>query len=137
MNAPIDIDLDKISITKSFDLDGNYIARNYWDVQDPVKQVVLMVGERCISGFSFGYVPPGFAHRKVCGGELVPGPWAWVTPNPIILASDGAGTQACLLESERQGLLVKADLGDQINIDGHLFRIDPAANRNIKLTLVS
>lgn len=130
----IKIPLDKICLTKSFNLKGEYVRdrsddKGYWHM------AILRVGNLNYAGFTIGLVPEGYMSRLVDQGPLVPGPSAYAFANASVLDNHG-GTGAELRKAESESRVFHAEIGDVLDLGGVFFRIDPANNRNIDLVKV-
>ena len=79
-----------------------------------------------LARYGFGYVGPNEMKRQVTGGPLVPGPWAYA----YRLGNCIDGTRQVYND-------VEFSIGDQFEIDGHIFQSYPANNDNMDLRLVS
>lgn len=144
MPRTISVPSNLISFSKSFDLAGEWVGdqegggrKNYWEV---AIFIVSDAGRRLnAAGFSIGIIPEGFAHRQVCQGPLVPGPWGWIGENCAVI-DDCGGTGAINDKARQEGRLFEVEVGDILEIDGNHYRIDPpgkyADRTHIRLTLV-
>lgn len=97
--------------------------------------VKLLVGDRHWSGYAIGFVPAGQQARKVYKGPLVPGPWAYAFACATVIDNYG-GSKREREDAEAKGLVIRAELGDMLRIDGSVFKILPDHNNNIKLEIV-
>lgn len=84
----------------------------------------LLVNGISGTGFGVNEVLPGDSARKVDGGDLVPGPWAYAFGLCIIIDNNG-GTGRSIREEKARGVLVEADMGDVLEINGRHYQIKP------------
>jgi hypothetical protein len=96
---------------------------------------LLVEGVRWAAGFHVCFVRADQAERREYQGPLVPGPWASAYG---IAASidDCGGTKGEIEKEQAANLVLRCKLGDEVEIEGYKFRIGPASNHNISLTLV-
>lgn len=131
----VQIPTNKINVDKQWPIGGEYDSnardnKGYWE------KATLKVGNLNYAGFGLGFVPEGYEARQVDQGPMVPGPWAYAYGHASVLCDSG-GTKSELERAEADKLLYHADLGDILELDGVLFKIEKTHNRNIKLVNVA
>lgn len=127
----VQIPTNKINVDKQWPIGGEYDPnardnKGYWE------KATLKVGTLNYAGFGLGFVPEGYQARQVTQGPMVPGPWAYAYGHASVLCDSG-GTKSELERAAAEELLYYADLGDILELDGVLFKIEKTHNRNIKL----
>lgn len=85
------------------------------------------------AGFQVVFVPEGKSGRRTDGGPLIPGPWADAFALSAVVSASGS-TRDEIAADERRGLLVRAKIGDLVDVEGMIMKIEAAPNRSIKLT---
>jgi hypothetical protein len=98
-------------------------------------KVRVMVKEYNNAGFGVGAVKEGESARKVCGGTLHPGPWAYAYALAAVIDNNG-GTMRDIEKQRAEGSLIEAAFDDVLIIEGHEYVIKPDHNRNIQLVAV-
>lgn len=88
------------------------------------------------AGFTVDAVRANDSARQKYQGPHVPGPWAYAFARAGVIDNYG-GTGASIKRDKAAGLLIEADIGDVLAIDGHEYTIAPDHNRNIKLIAVT
>ena len=87
--------------------------------------------------FGVGAIPRGGEGRKVDGGPLVPGPWAFAYGLATCLMSDAYAEQKARDEADRQGA-IEVEQGSKLLIDGVWYRVDvDYTARHLSLVAVS
>ena len=72
--------------------------------------------------FHVGHVREGEEGRKVHGGPMVPGPWAYAFGLCTVIDNHG-GTGRDIEEAKASGLWLDVEEGDEIEVGGHTYRI--------------
>jgi len=102
-----------------------------------VLDIVTRRGRALPSRFKFGFVGPDGECRRVTGGPILPGPYAYGYPLSVaITANPEHGTGAEMRRNRAAGTEVDAAIGDVVVFRGFRFRIEAAPNDNIELVLL-
>lgn len=87
--------------------------------------------------FGLGYIDPTGHARRVTGGPILPGPYAYAFGMGTCISADprmGTGAETSALAA--RGLVFDARVGDVLCFQNSHWRIDRAPNGNVKLTHV-
>jgi hypothetical protein len=129
------IDKSRINDGGSHDLAGQPIPIESRFVPDGQRTRLIVHGSGHAAGFGLGYHGPDTKSRRYQGGPLEKGPYAYAFGHASVI-DDRGGTRAELERSKAAGSLVECCLGDELEIDGNVFKIAAAPNNNIRLDLV-
>ncbi len=78
-----------------------------------------------------GCIKAGDSARKVCGGPLVPGPWAYTFGLGACLTADYEGKAEELAREAQRTIDIES--GDLIRVDGNVYRVEIFRREYIKL----
>lgn len=122
--AAVEIPAEMVKVRGTHTLAGEYVPDH--DSRNREAEAILVVRGRNVAGYGLGAVPPDMASRQVCGGPLVPGPWAFAFPHCGVIDQQG-GTRAILARARAEGRLVEVDLGGVVVIAGERYRVEAAS----------
>jgi len=125
--------------TKEYPLEIPMLQTSLYGKDDLIKESnhTIRIMGRTLSRFGLCFVPNGSQCRKVCGGPLVPGPWAFHYQLCTVMASNPKyGSGEVSKERVAKGLEHWVSLGDHIKINNLVYRIDACSLNKDDITLI-
>lgn len=96
----------------------------------------ISVRGTCNRWYGLGGWDETTAMRTVMNGPLVQGPQAYLYGLATVIDNHG-GTGREVREVREAGMVVEAEIGDILNIDGHRYVVGKDWSRHANLTLIS
>jgi hypothetical protein len=101
---------------------SRYERRDTWTSPNVLRIVCRYLGHE--TRFGIGYVGRNGACRREQDGPILPGPYAYLIPLPVVIAAHDGGTAAESARLAAAGIEWDAADGDELIIGGERFTIE-------------